>query len=147
MHKLAPCLLITCSLFSGCQAAGGPIDTHSAPGAAVGPVAANAIAGDMASQFAEHIDRPVRTPIKMDADGSDYASALEAALRGWGFVVITDGRVGKNQKPIQLTYSIDSLNGEVLARLMTPSIALGRAYATTTAGATPASPLSIMQRQ
>jgi len=101
----------------------------------------------MASQFAEQIDRPVRTPIKMDADDSDYASALEAALRGWGFVVITDGRVGKNQKPIQLTYSIDSLNGEVLARLMTPSIALGRAYATTPAGATPTSPLSIMQRQ
>ena len=73
-------------------------------------------------------------------------AALEAALKGWGYTVIADGQVGKDQKPVEIAWSIDSFDGQVLARVSTPAIALGRAYTTTSAGATPASPLSIMQR-
>lgn len=82
----------------------------------------------------------------MDKDTSEYAAALETALKGWGYTVIADGKVGKDQKPIEVAWSIDSFDGQVLARVSTPAIALGRAYTATSAGATPASPLSIMQR-
>ncbi len=107
---------------------------------------ASAIAGDMASRLAEKVGPAATTTLKMDKDTSDYAAALEAALKGWGYAVITDGKVGKDQKPVEVAWSIDSFDGQVLARVSTPAIALGRAYTATSGGATPASPLSIMQR-
>ena len=82
----------------------------------------------------------------MEKDTSEFATALEAALKGWGYTVVTDGKVAKDVKPVELAYAIDGFDGQVLARLSTPSIVLGRAYTTTAAGATPASPLSIIQR-
>ena len=100
----------------------------------------------MASRLAEQIGPAGTTTIKMDTDTSDYAVALEAALKGWGYAVIVDGKAGKDQKPVELAWSIDSFNGQVLARLTAPSIALARAYTPSAAGATPASPLSIMHR-
>jgi hypothetical protein len=100
----------------------------------------------LASRLAEQIGHAGTTTIKMDKSTSEYALALEAALKGWGYTVITDQKAGKDVEPVELGYSIDGLDGQVLARLSTPSIALGRAYTTTLAGATPASPLSIMQR-
>jgi hypothetical protein len=115
------------------------------PSAITGPPA-SAIAGDMASRLAEQIGPAATTTIKLDTDNSDYAKALEAALKVWGYVVITDGKATSDQKPIELAWSLDTVDGQVLARLTTPAIALGRAYLPTTAGATPASPLSIMQR-
>jgi len=133
------------AFLSGCQTADDALTTNSNPIAVDGP-AASAIAGDMASRLAEQIGPSGTTTIKMDKDGSQYAVALEAALKGWGYTVITDGKIAKDQKPVELAWSIDSFNGQVLARLTTPSIALGRAYMPTTAGATPASPLSVMQR-
>ena len=100
----------------------------------------------MASRLAEQIGPAGTTTIKMEKDSTDFATALEAALKGWGYTVITDGKAGKDVKPVELAYSIDGVDGQVLARLSTPSIALGRAYTATPAGAVPASPLSIMQR-
>ena len=100
----------------------------------------------MASRLAEQIGPAGTTTLKMEKDTSDFAAALEAALKGWGYTVITDGKVGKDIKPVELAYSIDGADGQVLAQLSTPSVALGRAYSTSAAGATPASPLSIMQR-
>lgn len=143
MRKLLPFILAT-AVLSGCQTADDPLNAPT-PASVTGPVA-SAIAGDMASRLAEQIGPVGTRTIKMEQDKSEFGIALEAALKGWGYAVITDGKVGKEAKPIELAYSIDRLDGQVFARLSTPSIALGRAYRATPAGATPASPLSIMQR-
>jgi type IV secretion system protein TrbH len=137
--------IIFTALLSGCQTADETLTTSSTPIAVTGATA-SAIAGDMASRLAEQVGPAGTTTLKMDKDTSEYASALEAALKGWGYTVIADGKVGKDQKPVEVAWSIDSFDGQVLARISTPSIALGRAYTATSAGATPASPLSIMQR-
>ena len=143
MRKLLPFILAT-AVLSGCQTADDGLNTSSTPVPVTGP-AASAIAGDMASRLAEQIGPASTTTIKMEKDTSEFATALEAALKGWGYAVITDGKVGKDVKPVELAYWTDGVDGQVLARLSTPSIALGRAYTATPAGATPASPLSIMQ--
>lgn len=144
MRKMLPIILVT-ALISGCQTADDALTASPTP-VSVSDAAASAIAGDLASRLAEQIGHAGTTTIKMDKSTSEYALALEAALKGWGYTVITDRKAGKDVKPVELGYSIDGLDGQVLARLSTPSIALGRAYTATLAGATPASPLSIMQR-
>ncbi|MBY5460789.1 conjugal transfer protein TrbH [Rhizobium leguminosarum] len=145
MRKLFA-FFIAVVLLSSCQTADYALTTSSTPVAVTGP-AASAIAGDMVSRLAEQIGPTgATTAIKMETDTSEFATALEAALKGWGYTVITDGKVAKDVKPVELAYAIEGFDGQVLARLSTPSIALGRAYTPTAAGATPASPLSIMQR-
>ncbi|MEH7846034.1 conjugal transfer protein TrbH [Rhizobium laguerreae] len=145
MRKLFA-FFIAVALLSSCQTADDALTTNSTPVAVTGPVA-SAIAGDMASRLAEQIGPAgATTTIKMEKDTSEFAAALEAALKGWGYTVVTDGKVAKDVKPVELAYAIDGFDGQVLARLSTPSIALGRAYTPTAAGAAPASPLSIMQR-
>ncbi|WP_426232293.1 conjugal transfer protein TrbH [Pararhizobium sp. DWP3-4] len=144
MRRLLTPLLTALSL-AGCQTPDEALTTNSDP-VAINGATAGAIAGDMASRLTEQIGPAGTTTIKMDKDTSDYAGALEAALKGWGYTVIVDGKAAKDQKPVELAWSIDSFGGQVLARLTTPSIALARAYTPTTAGATHASPLSIMQR-
>lgn len=144
MKKTIAALIVT-SVLAGCQTADDTLTTSSTPIAVTGATA-GAIAGDMASRLAEQVGPAGTTILKMDKDTSEYAVALEAALKGWGYTVIADGKVGKDQKPVEIAWSIDSFDGQVLARVSTPAIALGRAYTATSAGATPASPLSIMQR-
>ncbi|SIR33708.1 Conjugal transfer protein TrbH [Rhizobium sp. RU35A] len=144
MNKIIAAIIIT-AVLSGCQTADETLTTSSTPIAITGSTA-SAIAGDMASRLAEQVGPVGATTLKMEKDASEYAAALEAALKGWGYAVITDGKVGKDQKPVEVAWSIDSFDGQVLARISTPTIALGRAYTATSAGATPASPLSIMQR-
>ncbi|MBX4892924.1 MULTISPECIES: conjugal transfer protein TrbH [Rhizobium] len=145
MRKLlAYCVVV--ALLSGCQTADDALTTSSTPVAVTGP-AASAIAGDMASRLAEQIGPAgATTTIKMETDASEFASALEASLKGRGYTVVRDGKVAKDIKPVELAYAIEGIDGQLLARVSTPSIALGRAYTPTAAGATPASPLSIMQR-
>jgi len=138
-------LLLIAATVSGCETTDDALTNDAMPTAITGPTA-SAIAGDMASRLAEQVGPAATTTLKLDTGNSDYAKALEAALKGWGYVVITDGKGSKDQKPIELAWSVDTIDGQVLARLTTPAIALGRAYLPTTAGATPASPLSIMQR-
>ncbi|MBY2924437.1 conjugal transfer protein TrbH [Rhizobium leguminosarum] len=138
--------LAAAALLSGCQTQDEALTTSSTPVAVTGP-AASAIAGDMASRLAEQIGPAgSTTTIRMERDASEYAVALEAALKGWGYRFITEGKVAKDTKPVELVYAIEGFEGQILARLSTPSIALSRAYTPTAAGATPASPLSIMQR-
>lgn len=144
MRAILP-LLLAAVLLAGCQTANDTLSTSSTPAAVSGP-AASAIAGDMASRLAEQIGPAGSTTIKLDKGSSEFATALEAALRGWGYSVVTEGKVEEGVKPVALAYSIDSVDGQVLAQLSTPSIALGRAYTATPDGAAPASPLSIMQR-
>lgn len=134
------------ALLSGCQTADDTLTTSSTPVAVTGP-AAGAIAGDIASRLAEQIGPAgATTTIKMETNTSEFASALEAALKGWGYTVVTDGKVAKDVKPVELAYAIEGFDGQVLVQVSTTSIALGRAYTPTAAGAVPASPLSIMQR-
>ncbi|MCA2410815.1 conjugal transfer protein TrbH (plasmid) [Rhizobium leguminosarum bv. viciae 248] len=145
MRKLLA-FFIAAALLSSCQTADDALTTSSTPVGVTGP-AASAIAGDMASRLAEQIGPAgATTTIKMETDTSEFASALEAALEGWGYTVVTDGKVAKDVKPVELAYAIEGFDGQVLVQVSTPSIAFGRAYTPTAAGATPASPLSIMQR-
>lgn len=144
MRAVLP-LLVAAGLLSGCQTADDTLSNSSTPVIVSGP-AASAIAGDMASRLAEQIGPAGSTVIKMNKGSSEFAAALAAALTGWGYSVVTDGKVEQGMKPVALAYSIDSVDGQVLAQISTPSIALGRAYTATPDGATPASPLSIMQR-
>lgn len=145
MKKTIAAVIIITAILSGCQTADETLTTSSTPIAVTGATA-SAIAGDMASRLAEQAGPAGTTTFKMIKDTSEYSAALEAALKGWGYTVITDGKVGKDQKPVEVAWSIVSFDGQVLARVSTPTIALGRAYTATSAGATPASPLSIMQR-
>ncbi|KRA65247.1 conjugal transfer protein TrbH [Rhizobium sp. Root651] len=145
MRKLFA-FFIAVALLSGCQTADDALTTSSTPVAVTGP-AASAIAGDIASRLAEQIGPAgATTTIKMETNTSEFASALEAALKGWGYTVVTDGKVAKDVKPVELAYAIEGFDGQVLVQVSTTSIALGRAYTPTAAGAVPASPLSIMQR-
>jgi hypothetical protein len=136
--------LVLAMALAGCQATDEALTTESNAPAITGP-AASAIAGDMASRLAEVMGPAAKVPIKMDKDSSEFSTALEAALKGWGFAVITDGKVDKTVKPIELAYSIDSADGQILARLWTPSVAISRVYAPTAAGADPVSPLSKLE--
>ena len=145
MRKLFA-FFIAVALLSSCQTSDDALTTSSTPVAVTGP-AASAIAGDMASRLAEQIGPAgATTTIKMKTDTSEFASALEAALKGWGYTVVTDGKVAKDVKPIELAYAIEGFDGQVLVQVSTTSIALGRAYTPTAAGAVPTSPLTIMQR-
>lgn len=138
-YSVIPLIFVT--FLAGCQVTEETLMSASMPSAFSGP-AASAIAGDMASRLVEQMGPAAKVPIKMDKDSSEFSSALEAALRGWGFTVFTDGKIDKTAKPIELGYSIDSVDGQILARLWTPSIAISRVYAPTSAGADPVSPLS-----
>lgn len=138
--------VIAAGLLSGCQTADQGLRPSSDAGAVTGP-AASAIAGDMVSRLAEQIGpATATTTIRMDKDTSEFAIALEAALKGWGYTVVTDKKLVRGIKPVELAYAAESFDGQILARLSTPSIAFGRAYTPTGAGAMPASPLSILQR-
>lgn len=132
-------------LLSGCQSMDtGGLATSAAPPEISGP-AAGAIAGDMVSRLAEQIGQGKAT-VALKQDGSPFGQALEAALKGWGYAVVTDQKTDGGAAIVPLAYVIVPYEGQVLARLSTSSIELGRAYTVTTSGATPASALSLMRR-
>ncbi|MDQ0458404.1 conjugal transfer protein TrbH [Rhizobium paknamense] len=132
-------------LLSGCQSMdGGALVDSAAPLEVSGP-AAGAIAGDMVSRLAEQIGQGKAT-VALKQDGSAFGQALEAALKGWGYAVVTDQKTDSGSAVIPLAYVITPYEGQVLARLSTSTVELGRAYTVTTSGATPASALSLMRR-
>lgn len=137
-------LVLAAILLAGCQAIDtDSLVTSSAPPEISGP-AANAIAGDMVSRLAEYVG-PGTGTIVMKPDGSPFGGALTDALKTWGYAVVSDQKA-EEKKLIPLAYVIDSHEGQVLARLSTGSVDLGRAYTATATGAAPASPLSVMRR-
>ncbi|NLS07307.1 conjugal transfer protein TrbH [Rhizobium sp. P32RR-XVIII] len=145
LYRLIPIVLAL--NLAGCQTATDGLSTSAAPADVTGP-AAGAIAGDMAGRFAEQAGSRT-TPIKLHKDTSEFAVALEAALKGWGFAIVTDDKSANEKgaaKPVELTYSIVAADGQVLARLSTDAMELGRAYSVSNGVATPASPLSLMKR-
>ncbi|CAN7703974.1 conjugal transfer protein TrbH (plasmid) [Aminobacter sp. NyZ550] len=132
------------ALLAGCQSLGTDgLVASSAPQELSGP-AASAIAGDMVSRLAEQVG-PRTGTILLKPDGSPFGSVLEASLKVGGYAVVSDQKTDK-EKLIPLAYVIDSFEGQVLVRLSTNTIDLGRAYDATAAGAVPVSPLSIMRR-
>ena len=135
---------LACALMASCQAMNADgLVTSSAPPEISGP-AASAIAGDMVSRLAEHVG-PGTGTILLKPDESPFGGALEDSLKTWGYAVVSDQKPD-GEKLVPLAYVIDSHDGQVLARLSTSTIDLGRAYTTTATGAAPVSPLSIMRR-
>ncbi|RUW05418.1 conjugal transfer protein TrbH, partial [Mesorhizobium sp. M1A.F.Ca.IN.020.06.1.1] len=123
-HFLA--LTVVAALVGGCQTTGtDKLVASSAPPEISGP-AASAIAGDMVSRLAEHVG-PGTGTILLKPDGSPFGGALEASLKAWGYAVVSDQKTD-GEKLIPLAYVIDSYDGQVLARLSTGSLDLGRAY-------------------
>ena len=143
-----PGLAAACTLaifLFGCQS----IDTEglvasNAPPEISSP-AASVIAGDMVSRLAEQIG-PGKATVALKADTSPFGQALKAALRGWGYAVVTDQKTDSGTTVVPIAYVIMPFEGQVLARLSTNSVELGRAYTVTSTGATPASALSLMRR-
>ncbi|MGO8253569.1 conjugal transfer protein TrbH [Rhizobium ruizarguesonis] len=133
------------ALLSGCQSTGTEgLVSSTAPPEISGP-AASSIAGDMVSRLAEQIG-PGKATVALKADASPFGQALEAALKGWGYAVVTDQKTDGGAAVVPLAYVIVPYEGQVLARLSTSSVELGRAYTVTTSGATPASAISLMRR-
>ncbi len=132
-------------LVSGCQSMDTDVLASSAAPPEISGPAAGAIAGDMVSRLAEQIGQGKAT-VALKQDGSPFGQALQAALKGWGYAVVTDQKTDGGAAIVPLAYVIVPYEGQVLARLSTSSIELGRAYTVTTSGATPASALSLMRR-
>ncbi len=106
--------------------------------------AAAAVAGDMVSKLAEHVG-PGTGTIVIKPDDSAFGLALEESLRGWGYAVASN-QEASGDTMIPLAYVIDTFEGAVMTRISTPSVELTRSYAMSATGATPTSPLSVMQR-
>jgi len=127
-------------LVTGCASFDGDAPVvSSAPSEISGPTA-SAIAGDLVPRLAEQLGQGKATILI-----KPFGSALETSLRTWGYAVTTDQDT-KDPKVIKLAYVIAPVDGQVLARLSTSSLELGRVYTTTQTGAVPASPLSVMHR-
>ena len=144
MRNLLMMALLAASM-SGCQSGADALTTSASP-PDLSEAASSAIAGDMASRFAEQVGQGTGTLV-LKQDTSPFGQALVAALKTSGSAVATE-QATENKKPsVQLAYMIDEFEGQTLARLSTGTVELARAYSTTADGASPASPLSIMRRQ
>ncbi|MFN7027374.1 MAG: conjugal transfer protein TrbH [Pseudorhizobium sp.] len=144
MRQLPFAFLIMMAI-TGCQTNGDAAPTASSVELSGPP--AGAIAGDMASRLAEQVD-PSRLPaIKMNEHQTEYAIALKAALQGWGYRFSADEKTEPDPASVDLHYSLDRMDEQILAQLTMPSISIARAYVANANGATPASPLSIIQRK
>ena len=136
--------LVLLATLAACQTMNGPGLIRSEVTAELTPESANAIAGDMVGRLAEHVG-PGTTTIELRGNDALFGPALEASLRGWGYAVITD-QATEGTAVTPLAYSIDPFEGGVLVRLSTIQVELTRMYTLSATGATPASPLSVMQR-
>lgn len=142
-YRLAALMLVA-ALLSGCQTFGTDGLVASSAPAELSAPAASAVAGDLVPRFAEQIG-PGTVTIVLKPDGSAFGSALESSLRTWGYAVTTDPDA-KDAKALRLAYVLVPADGQVLARLSTGSIEIGRVYTMTSTGAAPASPVSVMKR-
>jgi hypothetical protein len=143
IHRIIFSSLLGLSLAGCASIGGGGLVASTAPPDLSGAAAA-AIAGDLVTKFAEQI-KPSSGTIILKPDGTPFGQTLETSLKSWGYAVATDQKTG-SEKVIPLAYVLQTYEGQVLARLSTASIDLGRTYTTTATGASPASPLSVMQR-
>lgn len=137
--------IVMCAAFlAGCQTLGGAGLVQSSATAQLSPEAATSIAGEMVGRLAEQVG-PGSTTIQLKPDGSVFGQALEASLRSWGYAVATD-QATEGANTVALAYVVDDFEGSILVRLSTHAMDLTRVYRLSAEGATPVSPLSIMQR-
>lgn len=129
---------------AGCVTTGSGYFTaaSSTDAANLNAYAANAVAGDMVAQLAEHVG-PGTGTIALKSDGSPISAALEEHLRGWGYAIDPSA---SGEGAIPLAYTVSAFEGQVLTRISTPSVELARSYSITELGAHPSSPLSVMRR-
>jgi hypothetical protein len=139
-----PAALVLLAMLAACQTVSGPGLIRSEVTAELTPESAAAIAGDMVGRLAEHVG-PGTTTIELRGSDGLFGPALEAPLREWGYAVVTD-QATEETAVTPLAYSIDPFEGGVLVRLSTPQVELTRMYTLSAMGATPASPVSVMQR-
>lgn len=139
-----PLIAVVAAVLPGCQMHKDALTT-SAAHLEVSAAASSVIAGDMVSRFAEHVGQGKST-IVLKADASAFGKALVVALKGWGYAVATDQKIQKEDQTIQLAYMVDDFEGQTFVRLSTEKIELARTYSTTTTGASPSAPLSVMRR-
>ncbi|WP_119396920.1 conjugal transfer protein TrbH [Pannonibacter phragmitetus] len=138
-------LVLCVASLAGCQTLGGTELVPSSATAQLTPEAASSIAVDMVGRFAEQVG-PGTTTIQLEPDGSMFGEALESSLREWGYAVATD-QATEGTNTVALAYVVDAFEGSILVRLSTHALDLTRMYQLSGEGATPVSPLSIMQRQ
>lgn len=136
--------LLAGALLSGCSTLGPDGLVASTAPAELSAPAASAVAGDLVPLLAEQMGQG-KVTIALKPDNSPFGSALEASLRGWGYAVTTDEDTS-DPKAIRLAYVLVPSDSQILARLSTGSIEIGRVYTLTQAGASPASPVSVMSR-
>ena len=134
-------IAIIATTVAACDTLGSTGLIASTAPADLSPTAAGAIASDMVSSFAENVG-PGTNTIFLKSDGSAFAPALEAALKGRGYAVITDQPADKT-RATALSYVVDESEGGVLVRLSTAALDLGRIYQATATGAQPTGPLSV----
>ena len=139
-----PAALLLLAMLAACQTLSGPGLIRSEVTAELTPESANVIAGDMVGRLAEKVG-PGTTTIELRGSDPLFGPALEAALREWGYAVVTD-QATEGAAVTPLAYSIDPFEGGVLVRLSMLQVELTRMYTLSATGATPASPLSVMQR-
>lgn len=128
---------------AGCSSDSGYFAPAASQDAAkLSPEAAKAVAVDMAGKFAERVD-PKSGAVVLAVDDSPFATAFESALRGYGYGISST----KDQPSggIPVAYTVADVNGAILVRLTTPQIELSRTYAISSAGASPVSPLNVLQ--
>ena len=143
LGRLLAALFLAVTL-AGCTTLGGTGLVASTVTTELTPEAATAISGDMVGRLAEQVG-PGNTTIALTPDGSVFGQALEASLKGWGYAIVTDQQT-KGTTTVPLAYVVDAFEGSVLVRLSTLQVELTRMYTLNATGATPASPLSVMQR-
>lgn len=136
LGRIAALLLVV--TLGACQSLGGAGLVTSTVTTDLTPVAADAIASDMAARLAEQTG-PGDTTIALTLDGSAFGQALERSLKGQGYAIVTDQKAG-NTATVPLAYVVDDFESSVLVRISTPAVDLTRMYR----GAEPVSPLSVM---
>ncbi|MEO9340940.1 conjugal transfer protein TrbH [Mesorhizobium sp. SB112] len=145
-HRLPIAIvLLSTSILAGCQTLGGDASLTSYAPSDISQPAAESIAGDMVSRLAEQFG-PGSATIAVKQDGSLFGDALGAALKGWGYAVVTDQKTDATVRVVPLSYVISPFEDQILAQLSSDSFSIGRAYTLSAAGAVPASPISIMSR-
>jgi len=132
------------AILTGCATIGpGGLIESRAPSELSAP-AASAIAGDLVTRLAEQVG-PGTVTIVLKPDGTPFGSALETSLRTWGYAVTTEQSTN-DKKAVSLAYVVAPFDNQILARLSTATVEIGRVYSPTSTGATPVSPLSVMRR-
>jgi type IV secretion system protein TrbH len=146
MRSLLIAFLVVLSL-SACQIPGGNmVAGNGSPGTSVAPRVASAVAGDLSGHVAERIRPSPSIAIVVLAEDREFATAMEAALKGWGYVVVRGGPTPPDKTAVELKGSIDSSDGQISASISTASLGLARTYRPSNEGAMPTGPLVITQR-